>query len=190
MTTVPLPWRITSFGRTTDVRATEEQRYTEYVTGALPSLRRLAHLLCKDPHRADDIVQNTITRLYVHWRRAQAADDIDRYVRAMLVRAFLREQRLAWAKVRLTGDAPEPARAPTAPGTDVETRAVLHTALTRVPPRQRAVLVLRFLWDLPVAEVADILGCSEGTVKSQTSQGLTRLRALLSPRMFETLGRK
>ncbi|REE98705.1 SigE family RNA polymerase sigma factor [Thermomonospora umbrina] len=172
------------------MRETDERRYTEYVTGALPSLRRLAHLLCKDPHRADDVVQNTITRLYVHWQRAQAADDIDRYVRAMLVRVFLREQRLAWARVRLTGDAPEPARHVESPGTDVETRAVLHTALTRVPPRQRAVLVLRFLCDMPVSEVAATLGCSEGTVKSQTSQGLGRLRALLDPQMFETLGRR
>lgn len=161
------------------VRATDEHAYTEYVSARLPALRRVAHLLCGDPHRADDIVQNTITRLYVHWRRAAAADDIDRYVHRMLVRAFLNERRLAWARVRLVG-APQDTPLPAAPpGPDVETRDAVRIALSRVPPRQRVVLVLRFLCDLPVAEVADILGRSQGTVKSQTALGLTRLRTLL-----------
>ncbi|WP_243725466.1 SigE family RNA polymerase sigma factor [Actinomadura rubrisoli] len=161
------------------MRSADEREYVEYVTGALPGLRRIAHLLCRDPHRADDIVQTALTRLYVHWKRARAADDLDRYVRAILMRSFLNERRLAWARVRLTGapsDTPERAAAP---GTDVETQAVLRAALERVPPRQRAVLVLRFLCDLPVAEVARTLGCSEGTVKSQTAHGLARLRDLL-----------
>jgi RNA polymerase sigma-70 factor (sigma-E family) len=155
--------------------------YTAYVTARLPALRRIAHLLCRDPHRADDIVQATLTKLYVHWRRARAADDLDRYVHTMLVRAFLDEQRLGWfARVRLSGTPDETPNLPPARlGPDVETRTLLHTALTRVAPRQRAVLVLRFLCDLPVAEVADILGCSEGNVKSQSARGLTRLRTLL-----------
>ncbi|MBT2213142.1 SigE family RNA polymerase sigma factor [Actinomadura sp. NEAU-AAG7] len=160
----------------------DEGEYVEYVTGALPGLRRIAHLLCHDAHRADDIVQTTLTRLYVHWRRARAAKDTDRYVRAMLVRVFLSERRLAWTRVRLTGaPADTPGRA-SAPGPDVETRAVVRAALERVPRKQRAVLVLRFLCDLPVAEVAEILGCSEGTVKSQTAHGLARLRALMGAR--------
>ncbi|WP_245667961.1 SigE family RNA polymerase sigma factor [Actinomadura macra] len=161
------------------MRAADEREYVEYVTGALPGFRRIAHLLCRDPHRADDIVQTALTRLYVHWRRARAADDIDRYVRAILVRSFLSERRLAWARVRLTGAPVDtPGLAPV-PEADVETRAVVRAALARVPRRQRAVLVLRFLCDLPVAEVAEILGCSEGTVKSQTAHGLARLRALM-----------
>jgi RNA polymerase sigma-70 factor (sigma-E family) len=163
-----------------NVRASEEQDYVAYVTGALPGLRRIAHLLCRDPHRADDVVQNALTRLYVHWRRAREAADLDRYVRAILVRSFLNERRLAWsARVRLLGGPEDVPAAPAPDGPDVETRTVLHTALQRVPPKQRAVLVLRFLCDLPVAEVAEILGCSEGTVKSQTAHGLTRLRTLL-----------
>ncbi|WP_131741518.1 SigE family RNA polymerase sigma factor [Actinomadura roseirufa] len=160
-------------------RPAGETEYVEYVTGALPGLRRLAHLLCRDPHHADDIVQTALTRLYVHWRRARAADDVDRYVRAMLVRSFLSERRLAWARVRLTGAPADVPGQPPAPVADLETRAVVRAALGRVPPRQRAVLVLRFLCDLPVAEVAQILGCSEGTVKSQTAHGLARLRVLL-----------
>ncbi|MEU0935432.1 SigE family RNA polymerase sigma factor [Embleya sp. NPDC005971] len=161
------------------VRRGDEHAYTEYVTARLPALRRVARLLCGDPHHADDIVQNTITRLYVHWRRAAAANDLDRYVHRMLVRAFLNERRLAWARVRLIGAPQETPALPALPGPDVETRDAVRIALSRVPPRQRAVLVLRFLCDLPVAEVAEILGCSQGTVKSQTAQGLARLRALL-----------
>lgn len=161
------------------VRRSDEHAYTEYVTARLPALRRVARLLCGDPHHADDIVQNTITRLYVHWRRAAAANDLDRYVHRMLVRAFLNERRLAWARVRLIGAPQDTPALPAPPGPDVETRDAVRIALSRVPPRQRVVLVLRFLCDLPVAEVADILGCSQGTVKSQTAQGLARLRTLL-----------
>lgn len=164
-------------------RAETERAYTEYVSARLPALRRIAHLLCKDPHRADDVVQTTLTKLYVHWRRARAADDLDRYVHTMLVRCFLNEQRLGWARVRLSGAPHEvPGLPPAAEPPDVETRAVVHTALSRIPARQRAVLVLRFLCDLPVAEVARILGCSEGNVKSQSARGLARLRAQLDSR--------
>lgn len=161
------------------MRAADEQQYTDYVTARLPALRRTAYLLCGDSHRADDLVQVTITKLYVHWRRASAADHLDGYVRAMLVRTFLSEQRLGWMRrIRLVGS---PAETPVVavPGPDVETREVVHAALARVSPKARAVLVLRFLLDLPVAEVAEVLGCSQGNVKSQTSLGLTALRQLL-----------
>ncbi|MGO1056640.1 SigE family RNA polymerase sigma factor [Crossiella sp. CA198] len=173
------------------MRAAEEQRYTDYVSARLPALRRTAYLLCGDEHRADDVVQATITKLFVHWRRAAAADDLDRYVRAMLVRTFLSEQRLGWAKrIRLVGGSEElPPRAAPA-GPDVETRAVVHAALARVAPRARAVLVLRFLLDLPVAEVAELLGCSAGNVKSQTSLGLTALRRLLGDSALVHLGKE
>src|SRR6476469_270719 len=150
------------------MRAAEEDEYVAYVTANLPRLRRVAHYLCKDVHRADDLVQMTLTRLYVHWIRARRADDLDRYVDRMLVRCFLNDQRLGWwSRVRLTGAPKEtPGLPPAPPEPDTETHMVVHDALARVPPRQRAVLVLRFLCDLPVAEVADVLHCSTGTVKS------------------------
>jgi RNA polymerase sigma-70 factor (sigma-E family) len=171
------------------VRAADEQQYTDYVTARLPALRRTAYLLCGDSHRADDLVQVTITKLYVHWRRASAADHLDGYVRAMLVRTFLSEQRLGWMRrIRLVGS---PAETPVeaVPGPDVETREVVHAALARVSPKARAVLVLRFLLDLPVAEVAEVLGCSQGNVKSQTSLGLAALRRLLG-NQFSPVGRE
>ena len=173
------------------MRAGDERAFTEYVSGWLPALRRVAYLLCGDEHRADDVVQVTITKLYQHWRRVSGMDNVDAYVRAMLVRTFLSEQRVGWMRrIRLVGS---PAEAPVvvAPeGPDVETRTVVRAALARVAPRARAVLVLRFLLDLPVAEVAELLGCSEGNVKSQTSAGLQTLRQLLGDSRLALAGRE
>ncbi|WIM96988.1 SigE family RNA polymerase sigma factor [Actinoplanes oblitus] len=153
-----------------------EEEYTEYVAARIPALRRLAYLLAGDEHRADDLVQQTITTLYLKWRRASAATNLDAYVRTMLVRTFVDEKRLAWARVRLFRQAPEP---PPAESGGVEDRQVVRAALGRLPRRQQAVLVLRYFYDLPVDDVATTLGCSTGTVKSQTSRGLATLRRLL-----------
>jgi len=163
------------------MRDGSDEDYVEYVAARIPALRRLAYLLTSDSHRADDLVQQTITTLYVKWRRAQAADNIDAYVRTMLVRTFLDEKRLAWARVRLFRDLPEP---PPFSDEGSAERQVVRAALRRVPRRQQAVLVLRFFYDLPVEEVAGVLGCSAGTVKSQTSRGLATLRRLLGERDF------
>ncbi|MFI9814522.1 SigE family RNA polymerase sigma factor [Saccharothrix variisporea] len=162
----------------TVVAVSDDEEFTAYVTAALPRLRRLAYVLCGDAHRGDDVVQIAITRLYTHWRKARAADDLDAYARTVLVRAFLNEHRRRWSLVRLVGGSAELPH-PLLPPPDVETREVVWTALRRVPPRARAVLVLRFVADLPVAEVARNLRCSESTVKSQTAQGLAALRRLL-----------
>ncbi|MFI5931580.1 SigE family RNA polymerase sigma factor [Actinoplanes sp. NPDC051494] len=154
----------------------KEAEYTAYVNGRAHALRRLAYLLCGDTHQADDLVQETITKLYVRWSRVRKADNVDGYVHTMLVRTFLDDRRRGWWKV-LLGTPPE-REAP--PGAEVETRHVLRAALAQVPARQQAVLVLRFLDDRPVAEVAELLDCSEGTVKSQTAHGLTALRRVLA----------
>jgi RNA polymerase sigma-70 factor (sigma-E family) len=156
--------------------AEQEREYTEYVSARLPALRRLAYLLTGDAHRADDLVQQTITGLFVRWPKIRAVTHLDRYVRSMLIHSFVDERRLRWARVGLFGEPPD-RPAPVDDG--IEERAVLRAALAKVPRRQQAVLVLRFIYDLPVAEVAELLGCSEGTVKSQTSRGLTTLRKLL-----------
>ncbi|MFC0114787.1 SigE family RNA polymerase sigma factor [Kibdelosporangium aridum] len=167
------------------MRASDEEHYTEYVTTRLPALRRVAYLLCGDSHRADDIVQNAITRLYVHWRKAQSADNLDAYVRTTVVRTFLNEQRTGWfSRTRVVDEPPEGM----VRDRDVETSHVLHAALRRVPPRQRAVLVLRFLYDMSVTEVAGALRCSEGNVKSQTSHGLATLRKQLGEHTLSLLG--
>jgi RNA polymerase sigma-70 factor (sigma-E family) len=150
--------------------------YVDYVTGHLPQLRRVAHALAGDAHRADDLVQETITKLFVHWRKASQASNLDGYVRTMLVRTFLDERRLRWARVRLTASVPEPAPAP---DHDSAEGVTVRAALAQLPHRQRAVLVLRFLADLSVDEVAEVMRCSPGTVKSQTFHGLAAMRRLL-----------
>lgn len=154
--------------------------YLDYVHGRTPALRRVAYLLSGDEYQADDLVQETITKLYAGWWRISQVQNVDAYVHSMLVRVFLDEKRRGWWKVRLWGAPPErPAEAGGAP----ENRTVVRAALGQLPPRQQAVLVLRFLCDLPVADVAGILDCSAGTVKSQTSHGLNTLRKILGERV-------
>nr|BFE64610.1 SigE family RNA polymerase sigma factor [Dactylosporangium thailandense] len=157
--------------------------YIEYVTARLPALHRLAYVLSGDVHRADDLVQQTITTLYVKWSKVRRAEYLDRYVRSMLVNTFIDERRLAWARVRLFAEPPERI----APESDQDERTAVRQALARVPRRQQAVLVLRFFYDLPVAEVAEILGVAEGTVKSQTAHGLAALRRLLGEQTVAAL---
>ncbi|WP_433833732.1 SigE family RNA polymerase sigma factor [Actinoplanes sp. CA-015351] len=156
--------------------STADDEYLAYVNGRLPALRRLAYLLSGNRDQADDLVQETITKLYARWSRISRADNVDAYVHTMIVRAFLDEKRRGWWRVGLFGSIPEQE----APQRDEkEDRTMLRAALKQVPPKQQAVLVLRFLYDRPVAEVAQILGCSEGTVKSQTSHGLNALRRII-----------
>ncbi len=156
--------------------ANHQDEYVEFVVPRLARLRTLAYQLCGDWHRADDLVQTTLTKVLLHWPRVRATADIDRYVRAILVKAFLTERRLGWSRVRLANVVPD---ASVLPDSDVEDRALLRVALTGLPRRQRAVIVLRFLCDLSVQDTADVLGCTPGTVKSQTHHGIAALRAAL-----------
>jgi RNA polymerase sigma factor (sigma-70 family) len=121
-------------------------------------------------------VQTAVAKLYVHWRRAKRAQHLDAYVRQIVVRVFLDEQRLGWARIRRVASVPDQAM-PRADSAD--DRLVLLAALSRIPPRQRAVLVLRFWEDLSVEQTAEILRCSTGTVKSQTSHGLAAMRRMI-----------
>lgn len=153
-----------------------DEEYTSYVSGRLPWLRRVAYLLCQDWHRADDLVQTAITRLYVKWRQARAAGNLDAYVRTILVRVFLAEQRGGWfSRVRPMAAPPDTAL----DGGDRDLAMDTRRALATVPPRQRATLVLRYYCDLSVEQTAHALGCSAGTVKSQTARGLAALRVAL-----------
>jgi RNA polymerase sigma-70 factor (sigma-E family) len=173
-----------------------EQEYAEYVAVALPRLRRIAYLLCQDWHRADDLTQNALTRLYVHWRRARAADNLDAYVGEILLNVYLSEQRTHWWKrttvraepVELDGrsDAASPSAWGTASGAmwanaGVDEALDLRAALMTLPPRRRATVVLRYYCDFSVEQTAQLLGCTPGTVKSQTAKALTQLRGVLEP---------
>lgn len=160
-----------------------DAEFSAAVGELLPRLRRLGYLLSGDWHRADDLVQATVERLYGRWRRARAAGNLDAYVRTMLVRVFLNEQRTTWwSRVAVTCEVPDTA----ALLPDSAETLDMRRALAAVPARQRAVLVLRFYADLTVEQTAEVLGCSAGTVKSQTSRGLAALRKALGPTVTET----
>jgi len=155
-----------------------DAEYTEYVAARLSSLRRLAGALCQDWDRADDLVQATLTKLYVHWGRVRAATHPDAYARAVLVREFTHARRSVWEKrVSLSGGVTD------SPAAAVDQDAVLdlRAAVAALPPRQRATLVLRYYCDLNVDQAAEILGCSPGTVKSQTARALEAVRRALGP---------
>ncbi|MDG6100980.1 SigE family RNA polymerase sigma factor [Dactylosporangium aurantiacum] len=153
-----------------------ERQYVEYFQPRLPQLHRLAVMLCGDADRADDIVQSAVTTLYTRWPHVRQVDNLDAYVRRSVVNTFLSERRRLWSRVLLTETVPDRAEAA---GQPADERMVVRAALRALPPRQQAVLVLRFLCDLPVEEVSELLGCSQGTVKSQTSDGLAKLRKKL-----------
>ncbi|MEV4844954.1 SigE family RNA polymerase sigma factor [Micromonospora matsumotoense] len=152
--------------------------FAAYFAARSEAMRGTAYLLCGDWHRAEDLAQTAFTKLYLVWNRVSRHEVLDAYVRQILVRTFLDERRRGWWRRERVGgeqtDRPTPPESP-------ETRLVLLQALVAVPPRQRAVLVLRYWEDQSVEEVAALLGCSAGTVKSQSARGLDTLRGLLSP---------
>lgn len=159
----------------------DDDAYTAYVSAKIPWLRRLAYLLCKDWHRADDLVQTAITKLYVNWRRAARMENLDGYVRTILVNTYLAEQRTSWwRRVVPMQHLPEREPAAAAETVDIETTLDTVTALAALPPRQRTAIVLRHYCDLSIEETATMLGCSTGTIKSQTARGLATLRAALT----------
>lgn len=157
-----------------------ESEYLEYVAAKSPWLRRVAFLLCQDWHRADDLVQSAITKLYVNWSRAAAVQHRDAYTRTILVNCYLTEQRTTWWRRVLPRAEPDEQIADEAPADrDPDLRLDLRTALAALPVGQRTALVLRFYCDLSVQETAELMSCSTGNIKSQTSRGLESLRRIL-----------
>jgi RNA polymerase sigma-70 factor (sigma-E family) len=150
-----------------------EGDYVEYVSARLPVWRRAAYLLCGDQHRADDVVQATTTELYRRWRRIRTVENIDGYVYRMLLRKYLDEHRSAWSRVFLVRHLPEKAESPPERSED---RDSLRAALAGLTRAQRTVLVLRFVCDASVEEVAETLRCSPSNVKSHTARGLAAMR--------------
>jgi len=161
------------------VRAEEVTPFHEWARGRQPSLRRTAYLLCGDWDHAQDLVQETLTRVYRHWSRLSARGRPDAYARQVLVNAYTDERRRRSSGERPVAELPE-----MADSGDSDSRALLRVtlmaALARMPRSQRAVLVLRYWEDLSQAQTAALLGCSEGNVKSQAARGLVALREELA----------
>jgi RNA polymerase sigma-70 factor (sigma-E family) len=157
----------------------DEQDFAEYFAARRDAVRRSAYLLCGDWHRADDFAQTAFVALHRRWRKIRDRGALDAYVRRTLVRAVIDESRRPWRRERFVDELPETPNSDGEIGNAVATRSALLDGLRVVPPRQRAVLVLRFLEGLDVAATAEVLKCSQGTVKSQTARGLTALREAL-----------
>lgn len=158
------------------MRDEDERQFREYVAGQSARLRRTAYLLCGDWHTSQDLVQETLCRLFVVWPRVARMDQIHLYARKTLLRTYLSTlRRRRWREEPLHL-APDLAGWS---GPGAEDRVEMMAALAAVPPRQRAVLVLRFYEDLSVEDTAGLLRCSTGNVKSQSARGLAALRRAL-----------
>ncbi|WP_351226832.1 SigE family RNA polymerase sigma factor [Streptomyces sp. NPDC002133] len=150
------------------------QDFEAYARDSQRRLYRTAYLLCGDADDARDLVQSTLAKLFQHWRRASAANHLDAYARTVMTRTFLAERRRRLRDLLAHG----PADPPPAP-LHADLRVTLLAALAELPPRARAMVVLRYWEDLSVETVARLLKCSESTVKSQCSRSLARLREQL-----------
>lgn len=162
--------------------------FEEFVQGCSPRLFRTALLLAgQDRAAAEDLLQLALERAYRHWGRVCRSGDPERYVRRILANVANDRWRRA---VRRPERPLGPGEAPVAEDQAdvVAERDFLIRALAGLPPRQRTVLVLRYYNDMSEAEVASVLGCSVGTVKSQASRGLARLRGVTVPEAEPTGG--
>jgi RNA polymerase sigma-70 factor (sigma-E family) len=156
-----------------DVISGGGEDFSAFAVSRWPGLVRLAFGLTGDRWAAEDLAQATLARAYVAWRRVSRADDPDAYLRRILVNTSnrrFRRHRVA----EQPGEPPE--TAVEGPAELVSDRAALLAALRQLPPRQRAVVVLRYWEDLTDAQIAITLGCTAGTVRSQLSRALAKLR--------------
>jgi RNA polymerase sigma-70 factor (sigma-E family) len=162
----------------------DESAFSDYVAARRPQLFRTACLLCGDPHRAEDVVQDALTRLYVAWNRVGRMDNIDGYVRRIIVNAHYSERRRPWRRERVS----EPRDIPLEQGFPVEDADVIRAAVMSLPAGQRRVIVLRHIWNLTIEETAAELRISTGTVKSQNADAVAALRRALAPSFGAALG--
>jgi RNA polymerase sigma-70 factor (sigma-E family) len=154
-----------------------DARLGDYVAGQWPSLLRYATALCGNATEAEELVQAAIVRVALRWPLVRDKDNPDAYVRRAIANGHVNVWRRLRRRELSTDELPEVAGRDEAGDSDevLTVRRVLAT----LPPRQRAVLVLRYLEDRSERETAELLGCSVGTVKSQTAKGLAKLRAVV-----------
>jgi RNA polymerase sigma-70 factor (sigma-E family) len=157
------------------MNASDEEQFREYAAARMDDLRSLAFLTCGDWEAAEDAVSTALTKVYVQWTRVTVPH---RYACRVVINAAIDEKRRPWRRERaappddLDRATPDPADA-------IGERDRLRRALRQVPAGQRAILVLRYYGDFTVEEIAEMLGRSTGTIKSQTSRGLATLRQAL-----------
>lgn len=153
-----------------------DEALREFIAVRRGPLLRSAFLLCGDMHDAEDLVQTALVKVVLAGRRLDRIDNIEAYTRRTLMSVFISSRRRMWRREHPHAAPPDTAAAA---GGDPDMGLAVRVALSAVPPRQRAVLVLRYWEDLSVEETAQLLGVSPGTVKSQSARGLATLRAAL-----------
>jgi RNA polymerase sigma-70 factor (sigma-E family) len=154
---------------------TGDDEFVRFAEAAFPRLRRTAFLLCGDWHAAEDLAQVTLTKVFASWHRIVRNDSAGAYATRTLLNAYLADSRRKRHTEVLAGNVPE--RAVDQPGPEL--RLDVMAAFATLPPKARAVVILRYWEDLSVEQAAEMMGCSAGTVKSQSARALDKLRALL-----------
>ncbi len=155
----------------------EREAFEAFVTARYTALLRTARLLTGDWQHGEDLLQTALARTMLRWSRLRSVEAAEPYVRKVLVTTYA-----TWWRRRWRGETPTeflPERAGPDPYASVDHRDRVDRAIATLPRRQRAVVVLRYWDDLPESEVAALLGCSVGTVRSQASRALAKLRIQL-----------
>lgn len=151
-----------------------DHEFAGFVDGRFTALQRFGYLLTGEWHLAEDLVQTSLTKVWFHRNSLRSSKALESYTRTVMVNTSTQWWRRKWRGETPTEQLPEP-HAREQYGA-VDDRDLLLRALAELPRRTRAALVLRYFEDLPEAEIAHIMGCSIGTVKSTVSRGLAKLR--------------
>jgi RNA polymerase sigma-70 factor (sigma-E family) len=159
-----------------------DDEFVQFAEAVAPRLRRTAFLLCGDWHTAEDLAQTTLAKVFASWRRIRRRDAATAYAMRTLLNTYLAESRRKRPGELLTGRLPERPVDPPSP----ELRMAVLAALDMLPPKARAVVVLRYWADQSIDQTAALLGCTPGNVKSQSSRALEKLRLLLDDAATES----
>lgn len=150
--------------------------FTDFFDSTWPRLFRTALAISGDRGSAEDALQTAFAKAYASWSRVSSADHPEAYVRRMVVSEIIGSRRHGWWRRERAYEHVEPSAVTRSPEQGVVDREVIWAAVQQLPLRQRAVVVLRYYEDLSEAQIAETLGCSRGTVKSQASAALANLR--------------
>lgn len=162
------------------MRRSDREEFDAFVLGAWQRLFRTAYALTGNQHDAEDMLQNAFAKAYSNWRKVRRAESPEAYVHRIVTNETITAWRRRWRHVERPTDSPPDSTGPSH-ADSVSDRSTMWSAIQQLPPRQRAVVVLRYYEDLSEKDIAGVLGISPGTVKSQASRALTSLRGHLDP---------
>lgn len=157
------------------MRAELQEGFRAMAAVEMDPLRRFARSLTRDPHRADDLVQGALERMYVAWPRTHSVADPGAYLRMVVVRLAVSESRRPWRREYSTEAPPDTPYHANGTGMHID----LSRALATLTVKQRAIIVLRYVEDRPVSDVATVMRIAEGTVKRQCADAIVKLRRVL-----------